>query len=265
MRRTALALIVLLFLAFTGRVLASSEQAYQDYLYQFDLYRQRETDFRVAKTEYEKFHSLTSETTALEKTKDLLTQRDHLLRAYLLLLNEKLNEDKGLSASEKSLYQRLIQSEVVFLDNHALLIPAIGSIADAEKISDQLTDHYDILARSIRQTIAGISVGQLAGVAREFDVALTSAQTLIAANRGAFTSQKQATLDRWVLSIINKKSLYTQKVNGISLASSQMNGDIAELDRTFVQIQKDIAEARQYLVEGTSFLGELVTALKYQD
>lgn len=265
MRRTALALIVLLFLAFAGHVLATSEQAYQDYLYQFDLYRQRETDFRVAKTEYEKFRSLTSETTALEKTKALLAQRDQLLRAYLLVLNEKLNEDRGLSSSEKTLYQRLIQSEIVFLDGHILLIPSIGSIADAEKISDQLTDHYDILAISIRQTIAGISLGQLAALAREYDAALASAQTIIATNRGVFTPQKQATLDRWVLSITNKRSLYKQKIDGINQASAQMKGDIQEIDRTFAQIQKDIAEARQYLAEGASFLGELVTALKYQD
>src|SRR3989344_5828917 len=97
MRRTALALVVILFLTLAGSVFATSQQAYQDYLYQFDLYRQRETDFRVAKTEYEKFRSLTSETTALEKTKLLLAQRDQLLRAYLLVLNEKLNEDKGLT------------------------------------------------------------------------------------------------------------------------------------------------------------------------
>ena len=265
MRRTALALIVLLLLAFAGHVLATSEQAYQDYLFQFDLYRQRETDFRVAKTEYEKFRSLTSETTALEKTKALLAQRAQLLRAYLLVLNEKLNEDRGLTSSEKALYQRLIQSEIVFLDGHILLIPAIGSLADAQKISEQQTDHYDILAAGIRQTIAGISLGQLAALAREYDAALSSAQAIIAANRGVFTPQKQATLDRWVLSISNKRSLYKQKVDSINQQSSQMKGEIQEIERTFAQIQKDIAEARQYLAEGASFLGELVTALKYQN
>lgn len=265
MRRTALALLVIFFLSFAGTAFASSQQAYQDYLFQFDLYRQSETDFRVAKTEYEKFKSLTSETTALEKTKALLSQRDQLLRAYLSLLNERLNEDTGLTGSEKLLYQRLIQNEVVFLDRHTQLIPAIGSIADAERVSEQLTDHYDILAAGIRQTIAGIALGQLATIAQRHDQALSAAQSIIATNRGIFLPQKQATLDRWVLSITNKRSLYTQKVQAITQASVQMKGDVREVDRTFAQIQKDIAEARAYLAEATSYLSELVTALKYQD
>lgn len=263
MRRTALALFVFLLLA--APAFASSEQAYRDYLFQFDDYRQKETDFRVAKTEYEKFRSLASETAALEKTKTLLVQRDQLLRAYLSLLNERLNEDRGLSGSEKLLYQRLIQSEVVFLDAHSQLIPAIGSLTDAEEVSKKLTDHYDILAASIRQTITGIALGQLADVAQEHDRAFSAAQLLIAGNRGIFTPQKQSTLDRWVLSITNKRSLYGQKVQTISQASSLLKGDIQALDRSFAQIQKDIAEARQYLVESVSFLGELTTALKYQD
>ena len=265
MRKAALAILVLFFFVLTGTALASSEQAYKDYLFQFDQYRAKETDFRVAKTEYQKFRSLNSEAAALEKTKTFLGQRNQLLRAYLSVLNEKLNEDRGLNGSEKLLYQRLIQNEVVFLDGHTALIPSIGSLEDTERVSEQLTDHYEVLAASMRQTIAGIGLGQLAALAKEYDDAVTSAQFVLATNRGAFTPQKQATLDRWILSITNKRSLYTQKVNAINLASSQMDGDIAEIDRTFAQIQRDIAEARQYLSEGTSFLGELVTALKYQD
>src|SRR3972149_4862635 len=77
-------------------VFASSQQAYQDYLFQFDIYRQKYSEFTVSKNEYLKSKTLTSQTTALEKTIAMLSFRDLLLRAYLLLLNEKLNEDRGL-------------------------------------------------------------------------------------------------------------------------------------------------------------------------
>lgn len=244
---------------------ASSQQAYQDYLYQYDRYRQTLTDFKVARNEYQKFKSLASETAALEKSRELLSQRDLALRAYLLLLNEKLNEDTGLSSAEKLLYQSLIRNEVGFLENHSRLVDSIGSLDDAERVSGQLTARYDILSASIRQTIATISIGQLTGLAKQYDAIRTQAQALIATNRNALPPQKQATLDRWLLSITNKRSLYQQKIETVRTKTTKLKGDVEELDREFAVIQKGLSEARQYLSEGLAFLRELVTSLKYSN
>lgn len=246
--------------------MASSQQAYQDYLFQFDLYRQKNNEFKVAKNEYEKFGSLTSQTAALEKTKLMLAQRDLLLRSYLLLLKEKLNEDRGLSTTEKQLYTRLIDNEIIFLVNHSRLVELIGSLEDANRTSKQLEDHYDILQASIRQTIGGISLGQLAIIAKSYDTALADARALMNTKRSIFSPQKQSTLDRWILQITNTRSLYQQKIDSITQENAQLIGfSIYEQDRTFRNIRKSIGEARQYLVEGSGFLGELVESLRYQD
>ncbi len=261
-------LLILLFVltSLRGFTYASSDTAYQDYLYQFDLYRQTYTDFSVAKNEYQKFKSLESQTAALDKTKIMLAQRDNLLRAYLLLLNEKLNENTGMGASEKLLYQTLIRNEVTFLETHAKLIPSIGSLDDAGTISKQLESHYLILQKSMRQTIIGISVGKLTELKKQFDTAFSSAQTLINATRGAFTPEKQATMDRWVLQINNKKSLYQQKIDSINSNNSSWDtNSLDEMNRKFLGLQGNIASAKQELQEGSSFLGELVNTLKYQD
>lgn len=248
-----------------GSVLATSQQAYQDYLYQFGVYRQRYTDFKVAKNEYEKFHSLASQTTALEKTKILLAQRDQLLRSYLLVLNEKLNEDRGLSPTEKQLYQTLIRNEITFLEKHAALIPSIGSIEDAQEVSDELTSHSKVLQTSIRQILVGVSLGQLATLHQQYDVVLGHAQTLVATYGTVFPNQKQADLNRWLLYITNKRQLYQQKIDAISQASSQLSpNDANDLDRRFTEFIQGAAEARQYLAEGASYMNELVTALKYR-
>lgn len=247
-------------------VRASSQQAYQDYLYQFDLYRQTNTDFQVAKNEYLKFKSLTSQATALDKTKLMLSQRDELLRAYLFLLNEKLNEDRGLAATEKQLYQSLITNEVTFLNAHKDRMASIGSLEDTVTVSRELESHYMILYASMRQTIIGIIVGTLSVQAQRFDTTNNAAQAVVNSSRGAFTPQKQATMDRWLLQIANKRSLYQQKIESIRTASNQLKGNYQdEIDRTFQTMQKDASEAKQYLIEATSNLGELVNALRYQD
>ncbi|MEK7119839.1 MAG: hypothetical protein AAB889_04945 [Patescibacteria group bacterium] len=247
-------------------VKATSQQAYQDYLYQFDLYRQTNTDFQVAKNEYLKFKSLTSQTTTLEKTKTMLSQRDELLRAYLFLLNEKLNEDRGLTATGKQLYQALIANEVTFLNAHKDRMTSIGSIEDTVNSSKELESHYTILYASMRQTIIGIILGNLSVHAQRFDTIGTTAQALVNTNRGAFTPQKQATIDRWLLQIANKRSLYQQKIEAINTTNNQLKSNYQEeIDRSFQAMQKDAGEAKQYLAEATGNLTELMNALRYQD
>ncbi len=156
----ALTILLLPFLLIflPNQIFASSQTAYKDYLYQFDQYRTKQNNFKVARTEYLKYKTLLSETTALDTAKTMLAQQDQLLRSYLLFLNEKLNENTGLSSSEKNLYQTLIRNEVTFLETHTALIPSIGSLADAVSVAKQLESHYLVLSAYIRQTI--IALGQ---------------------------------------------------------------------------------------------------------
>ncbi len=245
---------------------ASSSRAYQDYLYQFDVYRKQYADFKVSKNEYDKFRTLTSQTTALENTRKMLAQRDLLLRSYLFLLKERLNEDRGLESTEKQIYQTLIENEVSFLETHSKLVEQIGSLEDASNTSRQLESHYGVLQTSVHQTITGISLGSLSVLTRQFDTNLADARALVSSNRGTFDPNKQATIDRWILQITNTRSLYQQKVDTIRGKTTQLRGsDPYTVTQTFRGIQKDVSEARQYLNEGTSFLRELVNTLRYQD
>lgn len=248
---------------------ADSVRAYQDYLYQFDQYRQRNAEFEIAKNEYLKFKTLTSENDALEKTRALLTQRAQLLRAYLLLLNEKLNESVHMIPTDKQVYQTMINNEVSFLDSHSLLIPSVGSIEDAIEVSNHLQDHYVILQKTIRQTIGGLTIAELSGLAEDYDAILVSSKNLINSSSGGFTLEKQAVIDRWVLQITNKRTLYQQKITQIKASNSELGASnvnkIDDIDERFTEIQRMAADARQELIEGNSFMGELVTALRYRD
>lgn len=261
-----LLLFFVLLVLIVPSVKASSEKAYQDYLYQFDLYRQKYSDFTVSKNEYEKFGSLTSQSTALANTSAMLSQRDQLLRAYLLLLNEKLNEDRGLGDTQKATYLALTGNEISFLDSHSTLVSSIGSLEDATEVSKELESHYAILGASMRQVITGVSLGQLFVLARKYDTALADAKALMTANRGTFSPQKQATIDRWILQITNTRSLYQQKIDSISTKNTQLKGSSIEtLDDLFTELKRDLGQAKQYLMEGNRFIGELIEALRYQD
>jgi hypothetical protein len=244
---------------------AAYEQAYQDYLFQFDLYRQTYLEFQVAKNEYQKFKTLTSETTALEKTKAMMAQRDQLLRAYLLVLYEKLNDaNSGLVPITRDQYQKILSNEIAFLEVHAQSIPSVGSLEDAKNVSRELESHYNVLQTSIRQILTGLTLGQLAIIAKHYDALVTEAQTIINSNSIYFTPQKQETINRWILQIQNKRTYYQQKVDSISVQNAQLTpADPDSLDIEFNAMVRGMAEARQYLVEGASFIAELRDALKY--
>lgn len=257
---------LVLLVLFVPQSKATSERAYQDYLYQFDLYRQKYSAFAIAKNEYEKFKSLASQTTALTNTSAMLAQRDQLLRAYLLLLNEKLTEDRGLGETQKSTYLTLSTNEIRFLDKHSSLVGSIGSLEDAQNVSRDLESHYTVLQTSIRQTIIGISLGQLAFLARQYDQELADINALITRNRSIFSSQKIATVDRWLLQIANIRSLYQQKIDEVTAKNAQLYGySIDTLNDKLFAYKKDLGQAKQYLREGNGFMGELIEVIKYQN
>lgn len=247
------------------RVQASYEQSYQDYLFQFDLYRKTQADFQVAKNEYLKFKTLQSETTALEKTRVMLSQRDQLLRAYLFVLNEKLNDpNAGLSSITRGQYQTILGNEVKFLESHIQKIPSVGSIQDADRVSDELESHYMVLQTSVRQILVGLTLGQLSILANHYDDLVTDAKTLMINYGPTLTSQEQETINRWVLQIENKRNFYQQKADAIALQSTSMDpSDTRQLDEQYNKLVRGMSEARQYLVEGVSFISELRNSLKY--
>ncbi len=245
-------------------IYAASQTAYQDYVFQFDQYRQLFNNFRIALGQYQQFNSLESQQDALDKAKLAIGQRDVVGRTYLLYLNEKLTENPGLLTSETALNRTLITNEIGYLDGHSTLVQSISSMDDVEKSSQDFTKHYPLMIAGIRQTIIAIQLGYLNYFATQFDQAAKEAQTLIGISRAQVTPAKQAALDRWLLEISNKRNLYQQKSTAIHTAAFKLSGDDMEQTRKFATIQSDLATARQYIVEGTSFLNELGNALKYQ-
>lgn len=242
----------------------SVEQAYQDYLYQYDVYRQKLNEFKIAKNEYEKFKTLNSQATALDKTKGMLTSRAYLLRSYLLLLNEKLNENKGMSDKDKQLYQTLLTNEVSFLETHSQLIPSIALISDAQNVSDNLAGHYQILQTSIRQTIIGLSIGGLNTMASQFDTATRDTLSIVNLHREKISVERQSTIDRWIDLTNNKKQLFNQKLSNLITKNAGLNAyNLDSLDDQFTSLKKDVADAKGYLQEGTNYLTEILNAIQY--
>lgn len=255
--------LFIIHLLFPFRVLASSSQAYQDYQFQFSQYRQRISDYRVAYDQYKQFNSLASQQDALDKVKVALTQRNQVSKTYFLFLNEKLNENPGLNSAESDGYRSQLTNQVGILDQNTVQITAINALSDASTISTLYVKNYNTMQAAYRQTIVGLQLGYLQYFALKFETAAIHAQSLIAARKGSASPEKQATLDRWLVALSNKHSLFEQKQLAIRSAMAKLTGDVQEQDRQFTAIQTIINKEREDLIEGASYLHELEQALRY--
>ncbi len=265
MKRIFAFVFLLLALAFTpGNAQASSQQAYQDYQYQFSVYRTRLSDFQIANNQYIQFKSLAAQQDTLEKVKLYIAQRDNVAKTYFLFLNEKISENPGLIPAEQQIYRAVLTNQIAFLDQNVILAPSIASLDDAKSVSEKFETNYETMQSAYRQIIGALELGYLNYFAKRFDDAATHAQALILASRPDSSPQKQAILDRWLLALSNKHSLYQQKANTIRATIPKITGDVQQQDRIFLQLQSTINAAKQDLVEAASYLKELETALKYE-
>lgn len=246
---------------------ASSQQAYRDYLYQFDVYRSVFSDFQTARGEYLKFQTLTSQSTALTKAKTMLAQRAMLLRTYLLLLTERLNENPGLAADEQNRYLSLLTSEINFLDRQKSAVPAIASLEGATGHSKELETHYPTLYAAMRGIAAELLRGGVAAQVSDFDRLFDNAKTLGSGNRPLSSPEKQATIDRWMVVIANRRGVLEQTLEDVRLTDQKIFKTTVpdEADRWFTDSAKAIAAAKQQLIEVTANLTELIASMRYQD
>jgi uncharacterized protein (DUF885 family) len=270
MKRFVLAGLLSFFLLFSltpRRVFAiTSDRAYQDYLYQFDVYRQKYNEFIIARNEYLKFKTLTSQSAAITKSREMMSQRAQLLRAYLLMLEAKIPETPELTKKEQELFRAHIFDEVSFLENHSQFVKSIQSIQDALKASNDLESHYVIMQQAMRQMTLGISLAKLRGLGEQYSNQLTIAKSLIDEAKPTMSLDQQAVIDRWFLQISNKRTLFLQKIDSLTNAIGVLKQEkIDELDIATQQIQKELTEGQKELVEGESFMTELMRVLSYKE
>lgn len=259
------AILVILFLVQASSLVhATSRQAYGDFQFQFDQYRNKLAAFQTAYSTYKQYGSLASQQEALVKVQELIPQRNLATKTYFEFLNEKLIENPGLTSSQRGQYQMRIANHIKALDQNSAQVGSIATFADAKALSDWYDGSYKFIQADFRQSIITIQLGYLSYFAAKLTEAASRAQSLAEASRGIVTPEKQVILDRWLLALTNQYDLYQQAENAIEGAIPKLVGDQQSQDRDFTEIQTRIAQARQYLIDGVSYLGEIEEALKYE-
>lgn len=237
----------------SASVFADFEQAYQDYLYQYDQYRTSLTNFLMAKNRYLTYKTLVSQSEALTATKNLLETRDMVISTYLKMLIEKNPQES---------FNKLLGDDISFFSDHETKIPEVGSLEDAVGISKLVEEHYPRTEVLARQVIASLLLSKV----RAFEERLSTLETGFEEKINFLKTQGKdvATLERWLLATYNKRLLARDKLDeAFYLANKLTPKKSTQISEEFGKIQVTIFEANQYLKEAAAYLKEIKEELKY--
>jgi len=268
MRKTAL-LVLILFaichLPFAIPLQAIAQdfdfnRAFNDYVYNYNLYRSAHLEYITAKSEYQTYNTLTSQTKALEATRKLLQQRDEALKTYLTALRMKLKEETGIIGYKQNLYFVKLDDEVAWTTEHQSLLTSPSTIEDLLEESEKMENRYPTTAVISYQTLGTILEGKENTLRDEVNNLVKLTEEKI--NEIRANNEDTATLERWLIEAKQKITLSEQKQTQALAVINSIEAKDKDKSEKYDQAKLLFEESNQYLKEAISFLKEIMREVK---
>src|SRR3989344_2566962 len=230
-----LALIFLFFfvaLIFFAKSAKSQEsqfdflRAYQDYTYNYSIYRRAHNDYVLAKGQYLSYKTLKSKTNAYDKTLAMLQARDEAIKTYLTALRLKLVETEGVPSLERDALFGRIDTEVAWYEDHR------GSLASAGRLEDLVVNS------DIKDKVAEIRQNQ---------------------------DKNTRKIERWVLEAELRLTRSQEKTFDAQSVIFELKERDRDKFKVYNESREFITESHQYLKEASSFLKEIIDEAKISD
>jgi hypothetical protein len=238
-----------------------SGRAYQDYLYNVNLYRQTHDAYVVAKESYLNYQTLNSQAEAFNKTLLMLQQRDEVIRTYLFVLRLKLLELTGIKNYLQSQLFLKLETEFTWYKKHAEILPSAGNLEDLIDSSKQAQDRYKSTLILIYQTLGTIPIGQSADLSEKINSTLKLTNNFIEKIRS--DQLKDTTkMERWLIEAGNRLARANEKIKESQDNLSNIASFQTDILPNYQASRQKIVEAHQYLKEANYNLHELVQEIK---
>ncbi len=236
-------------------VLADYSQAYNNYQYQYNLYRQDYENFTIAKATYLTYQTLTTQNDLLEKMRTVLLSRNRVMISYLATLSQKAMIADGLAPNDLATTQRIIGEETTFLSSLQNQISAAATISDLNTINTTFADHYQQLDTEAKQIVGQILLGKTDYEDSKF--ADLTARSKLQVQRLSNLGEDTQSLSRGITAAESKAALYDDKRSAaVEVLYPKNNFNFQKID--LLAGQKLILDGRQYLHEAGSFLLEIL-------
>ncbi len=134
-------------------------KAYQDYLYNYEIYQKAHSDYDLARGQYMSSQTISSETKAQEATALMLKARDTATTTYLTALRMKLKDTAGIDNGTKDGLFSAIDTEIAWYNDHKSRVSSAGSLDDLTEDSNEAANQFKLTELLIYKVLVTISIG----------------------------------------------------------------------------------------------------------
>ncbi len=236
-------------------------KAYQDYIYNLSLYHQAYQKFVIAKNEYLTYQTLTSETKALEATKNMLEKRSQAAITYLSALRMRLAETTGILTYKSNLLFLNLLKNIEIYEGQKTFFPSAATLNDLLKVSIKFEEQYKKTEILIFDTLLTIIMGKENNLRDQIQYQITKIQEKLTQIKKE-DEKDTAKAERWLLEAKNKILLSKQKQEEAEEIISKLIPSKKDKIKDFREAQLKAEESNQYLKESVSNLKELILEVK---
>jgi len=241
------------------------ERAYQDYTYNYDIYRKANSEYESYRLQYLQYKTLTAQENAREATAKMLMTRDEVNKTYLTAIRARLSETGGITDDKKDSLYAQIDSQVKWFSNHKDKIPSAGSLEDLIKDSEEATDYYQAGEFTIYDSLVTISMGKIADIRGKQEKTLSDIKSKVSEIRDN-GDKDTAVLERWILDTENRITRSREKELEALAILPQLKSKQGKINiGLYDQIISKLSESLQYLRDANSFMKEIVNGIKFED
>ena len=265
--RKILPALLLSFFVFSTPILGQEfnfQKAYEDYLFNYNQYRQSYSDFVAAKEAYLTYQTLTSKNTALEKTQKMLKNEDEVIRTYLTALRMKIAETAGITNDEQSILYLKLDNEVSWYGKHKDSLSSAATLEDLVSSSKKMSDQYKNTEVLTYQTLGTILSGKENDFRNQINTKIQDLKGKIGEIRQK--GDKDTSLsERWLLEAENRLTRSQEKQFAAQQILAKIKSTNTDKNQSYNKAQFSLEESHQYLKEANSYLREVLREIKSAD
>lgn len=240
-----------------------AQKEIDDYLYQYEKYREVYTKFQSARDKYLQYHSLSSKKEAEQETFQALVQRAKTLRTYFVALKYKLKTTPGvLGTKYKAELSSRLDKEVFWVNDHEKDIEALSNptLDGLFEISDRLEDKELDLKILSYKTLAAVLLGR----ERDLQAQSVSITDLLSDKiEKVEVATQAAVLKQWLEEVKNKNYLSQKQIEAAEEGLSKLDKENSarQLVKDFNLIQGNLESSKYFLDKALGFQKEIFKEL----
>jgi DNA repair exonuclease SbcCD ATPase subunit len=248
--------------------LSDFDKALQNYLQSVEVYKKEHADYVLAKSQYERFGTLSSQDAAFEETLQMLVARDQVIIDYLIALKERVLASIGLEENEITETVAKLDQDIGTFSDHKTKLPSAGSLDDLVADSKVAENEYSQIGPDIYEALSMPAYGLVTSYEERLENLHTGLKAkyeeISKEDREAYqlSSRKLQLIDKWLL----ESELRFVRSEEKRLEAKQLINELSTFKRVnsanYGNIITKVTESRQHLKEAVGFMNEILREIK---